>query len=199
MWEDSNYCWVVLCKNHWFHLRQNLFSSHRIPLGETDAVTPLPPLDTQFPVRCDDCGKQYLYKASDVRRFEQEFPESLTPHPLFRPGGDRRRSRRLPKQVRLIVRGESAETGAFEEKTFAISTSAHGALVGMSTNVEVGQTLFLVDPRSQNKLECRVVRISVPDGRRAQVGVEFLQPDAEIWFLGLQNAGKSSAQHEAPA
>jgi hypothetical protein len=199
MWEDSNYSWVVLCKNHWFHLRQNLFSSHRIPLGETDAVTPLPPLDARFPVRCDECRKEYFYKPSEVRRFEQEFPASSAPHPLFQPGGDRRRSRRSPKQVRLIVRGDSTERGAFEEKTFAISTSAHGALIGMSTNVEVGQTLFLVDPRSQSKLEGRVVRIIVPDGRRAQVGVEFLQPDADIWFLEPRSAGKSSAQYQAPA
>jgi hypothetical protein len=20
-WVDSNYCWVVICKNHWFHRR----------------------------------------------------------------------------------------------------------------------------------------------------------------------------------
>ena len=84
MWEDNHYCWVVLCKNHWFHLRQNIFFGHRIPLGEADAVTPLPALDDRFAVRCDDCGKEYLYKPSEVRRFEQELPESFTPHPLFR-------------------------------------------------------------------------------------------------------------------
>jgi len=25
MWKDNHYCWVVLCKNHWFHARDNLF------------------------------------------------------------------------------------------------------------------------------------------------------------------------------
>jgi hypothetical protein len=42
MWEDSRYFWVVHCKNHWFHLRKNLFFRHRIPLAETDAITLLP-------------------------------------------------------------------------------------------------------------------------------------------------------------
>jgi PilZ domain-containing protein len=180
MWEDNDYCWVVLCKNTWFHLRKHLFSSHRIPLGETDAVSPLPPLSSRFQVRCDECGSQYLYKPSDVRRYEQELPPSFVPHPLFRPGGDRRRSGRTVKQVRLLVRG-TAENGAFEEKTYTISTSAHGALIGLSTNVEVGQTLFLTEPRSQNQLESKVVRISVPDGGRAEVGVEFVQPSPKIW------------------
>jgi hypothetical protein len=181
MWEDSDYCWVVLCKNTWFHLRKHLFSSHRIPLGETDAVSSLPPLNGPFQVRCDECGAEHLYKPSEVRRYEQALPQSFTPHPLFRPGGDRRRSGRSLKQVRLLVRGGSGESGAFEEKTYAISTSAHGALIGLSANVEVGQTLFLTEPRSQNQLEGRVVRVSVPDGGRAEVGVEFVQPSPKIW------------------
>jgi len=84
MWEDNHYCWVVLCKNYWFHLRQNLFFGHKIPLGEADAISPCPVLHGPFTVRCDECGKEYLYKASEVRRFDQELPESFTPHPLFR-------------------------------------------------------------------------------------------------------------------
>ena len=84
MWEDSHYCWVVLCKNRWFHARQNIFFRHRIPLAETDAYAPLPAIDQSFKVTCDSCGKEYVYKLSEVRRYEQELPESFTPHPLFR-------------------------------------------------------------------------------------------------------------------
>ena len=83
MWEDSNYCWVVLCKNHWFHMRQNFFFRHRIPLALTNAVEPLPSLGKRFMVRCDDCGKMYTYKPKDLRRIEQELPKSFKPHPLF--------------------------------------------------------------------------------------------------------------------
>lgn len=84
MWEDTNYCWVVPCKNYWFHMRRNLFFRHRIPLAETDAFARLPALDERFLVRCDECGKTYVYKPSAVLRFEQELPEAFTPHPLFR-------------------------------------------------------------------------------------------------------------------
>ncbi len=84
LWVDSHYCWVVLCKNHWFHLRQNLFFRHRIPLAETDPLAPRPSFDGPFRVRCDDCRKEYLYKPSAVLRFEQELPDFFTPHPLFR-------------------------------------------------------------------------------------------------------------------
>jgi hypothetical protein len=84
MWEDNRYFWVVLCKNHWYHLRRNLFFRHRIPLAETDAITPPPAVDCRFRVRCNECGKEYVYKGSEVLRSDQEPGESFTPHPLFR-------------------------------------------------------------------------------------------------------------------
>jgi hypothetical protein len=87
MWEDSRYFWVVPCKNYWFHMRKNLFFRHRILLAETDAITPRPAIDARFTVRCDQCGKEYLYKPSEVLRSELEPPESFTPHPLFRDEG----------------------------------------------------------------------------------------------------------------
>ena len=38
-WEGpEQYLWVVVCKNRKFHNHQNLFSGHKIPLGETDAL-----------------------------------------------------------------------------------------------------------------------------------------------------------------
>jgi eukaryotic-like serine/threonine-protein kinase len=83
-WQDIHYYWVVLCKNYFFHMRQNLFFRHRIPLGATDPFSPVPSLDGPFKVRCDDCGKTYTYKRSDVRRYEQEITKAFTPHPLFR-------------------------------------------------------------------------------------------------------------------
>ena len=87
MWQDTRYFWVVLCKNHWFHARKNLFFRYRIPLAETDAITPRPAVDCRFSVRCDECGKEYVYKPSEVQRSDQEPPESFTPHPLFRDEG----------------------------------------------------------------------------------------------------------------
>jgi hypothetical protein len=84
MWADSHYVWVVLCKNHWGHLRVNLFYRHRIPLAETDPVDPRPVLNGPFRVQCDSCRKEYLYNPSEVLRFEQELPDNFTPHPLFR-------------------------------------------------------------------------------------------------------------------
>jgi hypothetical protein len=59
----------------------------RIPLAETDSVTACPIGNITFNVRCDMCGKEYSYRASDVLEFEMEPPESFSPHPLFAEGG----------------------------------------------------------------------------------------------------------------
>jgi hypothetical protein len=89
MWEDNRYFWVVLCKSRALHIRKSLSLNYRerIPLGETDAVTPCPVVNGSFNVRCDECGKEYSYKSSDVLKFALEPPESFTPHPLFREEG----------------------------------------------------------------------------------------------------------------
>ena len=89
MWEDNRYFWVVLCKNRLFHIRKSLSLNYRerIPLGETDSVTPCPIGNVTFNVRCDKCGKEYSYGTSDVLKFEMEPPESFTPHPVFRDDG----------------------------------------------------------------------------------------------------------------
>ena len=80
---DSQYVWVVICKNHKFHRRQNLFFGHKIPLGEADAFQPPPALDNRIHVRCDECGEERAYQPKDVMRIELELPDSFTPHPFF--------------------------------------------------------------------------------------------------------------------
>jgi hypothetical protein len=80
---ETDYYWIVLCKNHRFHTRQNLFSPRKIVLGETDAYSSPPCLQGHFRVKCDDCGEEHSYKPHDVLRLETEPPTSFVAHPLF--------------------------------------------------------------------------------------------------------------------
>jgi hypothetical protein len=190
MMKKNNYCWVVLCKNRWFHFRRSFFKGHQIPLGQTDSAESLPLVDDSFPVPCSDCGKEYVYKASEVRKSKYKVPASFTPHPLFHLGKDRRRSRRWLQDVRLIVRGESRENVPFQEKTYATSVSTHGALMILSTIVTEGQMLSLINPRTQDEIEGRVVRFGPPYRGLTQVGVEFVRPAQEFWPADVSNRNK---------
>jgi hypothetical protein len=98
-------------------------------------------------------------------------------------GAERRRGPRHLLDVALVVRGESAEQKPFEERTFTISVSAHGALVVLAAKVSVGQMLFLRNPETQFETEGRVARLGTPYGGLAQVGIEFSAPASELWTV----------------
>lgn len=80
---ETDYYWVVICKNRRFHRKLNLGYEHHILLGETDSVSPLPMLTDQIKVRCDNCGEEYAYGNKEVLRAEMEVPNTFVPHPLF--------------------------------------------------------------------------------------------------------------------
>jgi uncharacterized protein YceH (UPF0502 family) len=96
---------------------------------------------------------------------------------------ERRRSQRFLLDVPLVVRGESAERQPFEERTFTISVSTHGALVVLAAKVAVGQKLFLKNPQTQHETEGRVARLGASYGGLAQVCIEFPQPVPELWTI----------------
>ena len=81
--ETEQYVWAVICKNRKYHSRQNVSSGHKIPLGETDAITP-PPVIAGLTVRCDDCGEEHQYDSDDLVRVQMEIATDFRPHPLFR-------------------------------------------------------------------------------------------------------------------
>ena len=78
-----DYFWVVTCKNHRFHQKENPFYHHHILLGETDPYSSLPMLPERFVVRCDSCGKEYSYERKEVLRAEVQVRDAFTTHPLF--------------------------------------------------------------------------------------------------------------------
>lgn len=85
IWDDSiPFYWVVICKNKNFHRQLSRLYSHLIPLGETDAIEPVPALSDNFSIRCDECGKDLIYAPADVMRYQLELPGPFTPHALFR-------------------------------------------------------------------------------------------------------------------
>jgi diguanylate cyclase (GGDEF)-like protein len=110
-------------------------------------------------------------------------------------GAERRRSERTFVDVSVVVRGESAESQPFQEETFTISVSAHGALLMLASKVSLGQTVFVRNPMTNNEKPARVARFGAPYGGIAQVGVEFQEPAAEFWFGdGQPNGLRSSSE-----
>lgn len=111
-------------------------------------------------------------------------PEAINPKPAIGvTGAERRRSPRYLLDVALVVRGETSEMKPFEELTFTISVSTHGALVVLATKVVIGQRLVLRNPDTEFETEGRVARLGAPYGGLAQVGIEFPKPASELWTV----------------
>jgi diguanylate cyclase (GGDEF)-like protein len=94
---------------------------------------------------------------------------------------DRRRSKGLLLDVSVVVRGESTDSQPFQEETFTISVSAHGAFLMLASKVIIGQTLFVRNQVTNNEKPARVASFGIPYGGIAQVGVEFSEPSADFW------------------
>jgi hypothetical protein len=94
---------------------------------------------------------------------------------------ERRRSERVSLALPLVIRGVSLDTKPFQEETFTLSVSAHGALVALTTTVTLGQALFLRNPQTQEEVGAWVTRFGPPRGGSAQVGVELVHPEVEFW------------------
>ena len=80
--ETEKHYWVVTCKNAKFHIDNNPFAGHRIPLVETTPHAEHPGAISRFVVRCDECGMEYSYEGSDVIKWMGK-PDAFTPHPRF--------------------------------------------------------------------------------------------------------------------
>jgi diguanylate cyclase (GGDEF)-like protein len=94
---------------------------------------------------------------------------------------ERRRSERLRLDVTVLARGESMEKQSFQEETFTVSVSAHGALVLLAEKVALGQRLFLRNPDTQDEREGTIARLGTSYGGLVSVGIDFLQPAPEFW------------------
>jgi hypothetical protein len=92
MWEDNEYCWVVVCKNRWFHMRQNMFLGIKFRLARqmpsrlnqllrvvsrSDAMNAATSISTN-PRMCGDTNDPFLSLSLPIRYFAIETTVSST-------------------------------------------------------------------------------------------------------------------------
>jgi hypothetical protein len=94
-----------------------------------------------------------------------------------------RRSQRISTVVPLVVQGQTEGMVSFREATFALSVSAHGALLTLRTKVAVGQRLLLMNQKNWDELEGQVAYIGIPSAGLTRVGIEFTRAAPEFWSL----------------
>jgi hypothetical protein len=100
-------------------------------------------------------------------------------------GRSQRRSKRLKLVVPVEVIAFKGESEAFREATEMLSVNAHGGLMVLEASVQPGQTLRLVNQRTTEQQDCRVVSVGSVQGGKSAVGVEFVNPAANFWQISF--------------
>jgi len=96
-----------------------------------------------------------------------------------------RRSERVLLDIPVVIRGQSG-SGTFQEETFTLTVSAHGALLMLETQVALGQKVILINPKNSDEREARVAYKGAVHAGLAQVAVEFNRAAPEFWQMDPQ-------------
>lgn len=151
------------------------FEGNKIPVSFSYGAAQYEPNDTPESLlrRADE--RLYARKAKR-KAARQEEARSIVANANFR--RSERVSFEMPVQV--YVPRENEEPTHEEAKS--LSVNAHGALLALKIAVEMGNTLRLVNPRTQQEMECRVCRFGKRNPTSAtEVGIEFARVAPAFW------------------
>ena len=94
---------------------------------------------------------------------------------------DRRYTMRVMVNAPVLVYGYRATGDPFHEGTEALSVNARGGLITLTTEVDLGQTLLLINKANLKQERCTVVRQLHTYMNRTGIVVKFSQPVRDFW------------------
>jgi hypothetical protein len=94
---------------------------------------------------------------------------------------DRRRSERVMLQMKVTVIADDIEHKPRQEEALTLVVNAHGGLLKMKMDVQLGQPVLLVNPKNQEEQKCRVVRVDDTASEYFSVAFEFDAPNPKFW------------------
>jgi hypothetical protein len=94
-----------------------------------------------------------------------------------------RRSSRVFTRISVRVQGKSLDGRKFRENSHTIVINAHGGLIYLQHEVELGAELVVANPITEEEQECRVVYLGDTSEKGTRVGVEFLSPSPHFWGI----------------
>ena len=100
-------------------------------------------------------------------------------------------------RVTEVVREITPHTEPFEEQTSTMIVFPQGAVIRMSTAVNVGQMLVVTNLKSRQDAICRVVKVRTFSNLQGYVEVEFTHKQPGYWNVYFPSDGPASAP--APA
>jgi hypothetical protein len=95
--------------------------------------------------------------------------------------GSERRSSRVFTRIPVKAKGKGYAGRKFTETSQTIVINAHGGLLYLQEEIDLGAEIVLVNPATEEEQECRVVYLGDTSDKGTRVGVEFLYPSPHFW------------------
>jgi hypothetical protein len=135
------------------------------------------------PFECPTHGAQqgFPLEGEETSASSSGFHKGAAPASIRKSTKPRRSSERKPFHVPVVVYGWSKSVGSFHEDTTTMMFNASGALVRLTTQLEPGEKLFIVNRFTQEEQEVRVV-FKEPHVRGGhEIGLAFQKPVPLFW------------------
>jgi hypothetical protein len=94
-----------------------------------------------------------------------------------------RASNRLSLQIPVSIHGRCKDMTEFHEDTSTLIVNSGGALVPLSTNVSLGDSIRVVNKTTNREQTCRVAFLAKDVYGVFQAGVAFRSPVANFWRI----------------
>ena len=107
-----------------------------------------------------------------------------------------RRSSRVFTRIPVQARGKNILGQKFRAKSQTIVINAHGGLLYLNEELELGADLVLINPATEEEQDCRIVYLGDTSEKGTRVGVEFLSPSPHFW--GVEFAPQDWPTRTAP-
>ena len=116
--------------------------------------------------------------------------------PDIEPQGSQRRSSRVFTRIPVRAAGKDLLGKKFKENSQTIVINAHGGLLYIQAELQVGAEVILINPATEEEQDCRVVYLGDTSEKGTRVGVEFLSPSPHFW--GVEFAPQDWPTRAAP-
>ena len=116
--------------------------------------------------------------------------------PDIEPQGSQRRSSRVFTRIPVRAAGRDLLGKKFKENSQTIVINAHGGLLYVQAELQVGAEVILINPATEEEQDCRVVYLGDTSEKGTRVGVEFLSPSPHFW--GVEFAPQDWPTRAAP-
>jgi hypothetical protein len=110
----------------------------------------------------------------------------------------KRRSSRVAIDMPVVLFGQQVNGKVFSEDTRTSVVNAHGALIILTSGVEIKPSVLLVNKISKVEAQCRVVSQKETENGKSELGVEFVTPQPRFWGIAFPPEDWNNADRKMP-